>query len=73
MEWERVTIQKMNIQDLDEVLSIETSASLTPWSKNMFIEEMQNPFAHCFVMKTRGRIQTACDRFYLFSECDRGI
>jgi ribosomal-protein-alanine N-acetyltransferase len=51
MEWEKVTIRKMHIEDLDEVLSIEASDSLTPWSKNMFIEEMRNPFACCFVMK----------------------
>ena len=51
MEWEKVAIQKMDINDLDEVLSIETSDPLTPWSKNMFVEEMRNPFAHCFVMK----------------------
>jgi [ribosomal protein S18]-alanine N-acetyltransferase len=44
-------IQKMTPQDLDDVLSIEMSASLTPWSLNMFIEEMRNPFAYCFVMK----------------------
>jgi ribosomal-protein-alanine N-acetyltransferase len=40
-------------EDLDEVFSIETSRSLIPWSRNMFLEEMGNPFAHCFVMKTR--------------------
>lgn len=47
----RWTIQKMTPEDLHEVLPIETSASFTPWSSNMFIEEMQNPFAYCFVMK----------------------
>ena len=51
MQWEKVTIQKMDVKDLDEVLIIETSASPTPWSKNMFTEEMQNPFSCCFVVK----------------------
>jgi ribosomal-protein-alanine N-acetyltransferase len=51
MEWEKVTIQKMDIKDLDEVFSIETSDSLPPWSRNMFVEEMRNPFAYCFVTK----------------------
>ena len=51
MEWEKVAIQKMDIQDLEEVLSIESSSSLTPWSKNMFIKEMRNHFAHCFVIR----------------------
>jgi ribosomal-protein-alanine N-acetyltransferase len=45
-------IRKMIPQDLDEVLSVEISNSLTPWSKNMFVEEMRNPFAYCFVMET---------------------
>ena len=45
----------MNIKDLDEVLSIETSGSLAPWSKNMFIEEMRNAFAFCFVIRKEDR------------------
>lgn len=53
-ERERIAIQKMHIQDLEEVLCIESSASLTPWSPKMFLEEMQNPLASCFVMKREG-------------------
>ncbi len=41
----------MDIKDLGEVLSIETSGSLAPWSRNMFVEEMRNTFAFCFVIK----------------------
>jgi ribosomal-protein-alanine N-acetyltransferase len=55
MEWEKVTIQKMDIQDLDEVISIENSYPGAPWSKSMFAEEMRNPFAACFVMKIEDR------------------
>lgn len=44
-------IQEMAPQDLEEVLSIETSTSPTPWSLNMFSEEMENPLSHCFVAK----------------------
>lgn len=51
MEWENVVLQKMDIKDLDEVFFIETSDSLTRWSKNMFVEEIRNPLAYCFVMK----------------------
>ena len=47
----KAVIREMDINDLDEVLSIEVSSSPTPWSKNMFLEEMQNPFAYCFVME----------------------
>lgn len=41
----------MDIKDLDEVLSIEASGSLAPWSKNMFLGEMRNASAFCFVIK----------------------
>jgi ribosomal-protein-alanine N-acetyltransferase len=55
MEWEKITIQKMDIQDLDEAICIESSYSGAPWSKSMFVEEMRNPSAYCFVMKIEGR------------------
>jgi len=45
----------MDMQDLDEVLSLEGSNPHTLWSKNMFIGEMGNPFAYCFVMKIQDR------------------
>jgi len=44
----------MDIKDLDEFLSIEASGSLAPWSRNMFIEEMRNASAFCFVIKKDG-------------------
>jgi ribosomal-protein-alanine N-acetyltransferase len=51
MELGKVSIQEMNIKDLDDVLIIENSSSLTPWTKNMFLNELQNHFSHCFVIK----------------------
>jgi ribosomal-protein-alanine N-acetyltransferase len=45
-------IEKMEQEHLDEVLSIETSSSLTPWSKEMFLEELRNPLGHSFIFKT---------------------
>lgn len=44
-------ICKMTTDDLDEVFAIETSDPLALWSKKMFLEEMQHPLAHCFVIK----------------------
>jgi ribosomal-protein-alanine N-acetyltransferase len=41
----------MDAKDLEEVLFIESSDFLTPWSRDMFVEEMRNPLAFCFVMK----------------------
>ena len=46
----RFTVKKMEPKDLEEVLSMAASSPI-PWSKNMFVEEMQNPFSHCFIIK----------------------
>jgi len=51
---ERFTVKEMEVQDLDEVLEIAASSSLHFWSKKMFIEEMSNPLAHCFIIKRNG-------------------
>jgi ribosomal-protein-alanine N-acetyltransferase len=66
MEWEKAIIQQMEIKDLDEVLAIETPESLTPWSRNMFIEEMRNPSASCFVMKREGESSEGVIGFICF-------
>jgi ribosomal-protein-alanine N-acetyltransferase len=39
-------------EDLIDVLSIESSTS-HPWSKKMFLEEMENPFSHCLIAKQK--------------------
>jgi ribosomal-protein-alanine N-acetyltransferase len=51
MEWEKSIIHKMNSRDLDEVFAIEAASSQAPRSKDSFVKEIQNPFAHCFVIK----------------------
>jgi len=43
----------MEPRDLDEVHRIETASSPTPWSKQMFIEEMAHSYAFCFVMTSK--------------------
>jgi len=66
MDQVRIAIQKIDIQDLEEVLSIETSTSLTPWSPKMFLEEMQNPLAYCFVMKREDGLKPSVIGFICF-------
>jgi ribosomal-protein-alanine N-acetyltransferase len=44
-------IQKMDREHLDEVLLIETSSSVTPWSREMFLEELRSPLAHSFIYR----------------------
>ncbi len=66
MEWERFSIQKMDIKDLDEVCSIEASHSLSAWSKNMFTGEMGNAFAYCFVMKRKDEVRQSVIGYVCF-------
>jgi [ribosomal protein S18]-alanine N-acetyltransferase len=47
------TIRRMEIRDLEDVHAIETTSSLTPWSKRMFMEEMSHPYAFCFVVTSK--------------------
>lgn len=56
MQIEKETIQRMEIQDLDEVLEIENSVSLTPWSREIFYREIQNPLTHCYVIRNEESI-----------------
>ena len=59
----------MNIQDLDEVILLESYNPDTLWSKNMFIEEMRNPFGYCFVMK----LQDQCRQRVIGFVCFRNV
>ena len=43
----------MEEDDLNEILTIEVSSSLTPWSRPLFLEEMAHPHGHCFSMILR--------------------
>jgi [ribosomal protein S18]-alanine N-acetyltransferase len=44
-------VEPMRLEDLDEVLSIEKSSFPTPWSRNMFLEEMENRNSRLIVFK----------------------
>ena len=49
-EW---SIREMESRDLEDVHWIETTSSPTPWSKQMFIDEMSHPYASCFVATSK--------------------
>jgi len=53
-------------EHLHEVLSIDRSSSLNPWSEEMFIEELRNPLAHCFIYKEEGPGSDAIVGFVVF-------
>jgi len=56
----------MDDEDLDEVLSIEMSSSPSPWSRKMFVEELRNLFAHCFVIREEGTLRDSIIGFICF-------
>ncbi len=57
MEILDVTIEKMQVRDLDRVMEIEALAYPTPWSRRAFQSEItDNSYAHYFVVRHRGLI-----------------
>lgn len=49
-----ISIRRMEIEDVDEVLPVAASALFNPWSKNMLLEELAQPFSHCFILSYKG-------------------
>ena len=46
-------MRKMEPTDLEEILAIELQSSLVPWTRQMFLGEILNPYGHCFVTESR--------------------
>ncbi len=46
-------ILKMEVSDLDEVVEVDASSRLTPWSRQSFLEELKSPFSYCFTLKRK--------------------
>ncbi len=52
-----LSIERMRLPDLDDVLSIERASFSMPWSRGAFLYEMeQNQVARCFVVRDGGRV-----------------
>ncbi len=47
----------MDLADLDEILSIEERSFVTPWSRQLFLEEYHSDHSRAFVAKTAGARQ----------------
>ncbi|MBI5570801.1 MAG: ribosomal protein S18-alanine N-acetyltransferase [Desulfomonile tiedjei] len=47
---------RMQLGDLDAVLSIESTSFAQAWSRNMFLEEMANDTARVIVFKANGKL-----------------
>jgi len=52
-----VTVEKMKMKDLDEVMEVERQCFTTPWSRYSFICELRdNQFSHYIVAKHMGKV-----------------
>ncbi|MCD6486165.1 MAG: ribosomal protein S18-alanine N-acetyltransferase [Syntrophobacterales bacterium] len=51
-----IETRDMTMDDLEEVLSIESVSFPTPWSEGMFLEEMKHSFCHDLVGLVEGQI-----------------
>ncbi len=48
---EKVRIEQMRMEDLDEVMIIEKASFITPWTRGMFIEELGSRHSVCLVAR----------------------
>src|SRR5438132_12200660 len=51
----RVEVTPMRLADLDEVMEIERRSYRTPWTRQIFIEELSRDFGHIDVVRQRDR------------------
>lgn len=51
-----VTVDLMEEKDIDGVLDISSLSFSLPWSKESYIQELNNPIAHYFVAKCDDRV-----------------
>lgn len=49
------SVERLTVEDLDEVLAIERASFPTPWSRGAFVYELrQNPVAQCWIVRGSG-------------------
>jgi ribosomal-protein-alanine N-acetyltransferase len=67
----RWKIQEMTKEHIEQVLEIERASFLTPWTKRMFLDEMNAPLSYPFVVttsETRGELVICYIIFWLLLE-----
>ena len=66
-----IETREMTADDLDHVLVIERASFPVPWSRNIFMGEIENSFCHSLVAHVEGRIvgyicfAIVCDEIHL--------
>jgi len=60
-----VRIEKMNDQDIDEVLAIEQLSFPVPWNRQLFKQEIRNPYSRSYVLRISSGTVTGYLIFWL--------
>jgi ribosomal-protein-alanine N-acetyltransferase len=67
MSW---TIERtLSVSDLDEIVAIETAAFSNPWTRAMYLRELQNPdVSFLYVLRVDDRIAGFCSFWLVLDE-----
>lgn len=63
-----VVFRLMNKDDVDEVLVVENNSFTTPWSKQAFLDEMENQLAYYMVALIENKIVAYVGTWVIFDE-----
>ena len=61
-----VTIDLMSNDDLPEIMAIERESFVSPWTMEMFREELANRYAQCLVMRIKYDQKTIIGAYIIF-------
>ena len=65
-----MNIEKMNMEDIDEISELENDLFTDPWPKHFFDEELNNELASYDVMREDGKIIAYAGMWRIFENCD---
>ena len=63
-----INIIPLSKEHLDEIYKIETESFSDPWSKNMFLELIDNPLAVCFVATDNTKVAGYIIAYHIYDE-----
>lgn len=66
-----ITIRKMENKDIDQVLKIEQESFATPWTRDAFVNEInENPYAHYFVVEDEQQVFGYCGLWLVIDDAN---
>lgn len=64
-----ITIREMRMEDIDSVLNVEQNSFPTPWSREVFINELtQNRYANYFLILKNNKVIGYCGMWIIVDE-----